>query len=281
MRSDRFVPLALIACLLAGACGNLPRPFQPDDKSESNRLLILPDRAGVIVLPVAGLPEPVAVELAERLADALRRENIPATTGEGNRASYQLEGETTVDADGVPVASFELRDARSALIKSHRVKLDRGVQTGAGLDLMAVARDAALALAAALQPEAVEPPAQRLALRVGEVTGAPGEGGMALARSLDYALRRTGVRLAPDSDADSAVVRGAVTIVPRGPKLRSVAIVWTVFAPDGTELGKVQQENDVTQEFIDHAWPEMASAVADGAAEGLADLIDRAPPVRR
>lgn len=281
MRSDRFAVLALLACLFAAACGNLPRPFQPEEKSETNELLILPDRGGVIVLPVAGLPEPMAVELAERLADALRRENIPATTGAGNRASYQLEGETAIDADGIPVASFELRDPRSGLVKSHRVKLDGDVQAGSGLDLAAVARSAAPALAAALQPEAVDPPPPRLALRIGEVTGAPGEGGVALARSLGYALRRTGVKLAPDDDADSAIVHGTVTIAPRGPKLRSVAIVWTVLSPDGSELGQVRQENDVTQEFIDRAWPEMASAVADGAAEGLADLIDRVPPVQR
>lgn len=281
MRSDRFALLALIACALVAACGNLPRPFQPDEKGESNRLLILPDRGGVIVLPVAGLPEPIAVGLAERMADALRRENIPATTGEGNRASYQLEGETTIDADGVPVASFELRDPRSTLVKSHRVKLDRSVQGGAGLDLAAIARDAAPVLAAALQPEAVSPPPPRLALRIGEVTGAPGDGGVALARSLGYALRRTGIKVAQTGDADSAVVHGAVTIVPRGPKLRSVAILWTVLAPDGTELGQVRQENDVTQDFIDRAWPEMASAVAEGAAEGLADLIDQMPPAQQ
>lgn len=281
MRSDRFAIPALAAALLASACGNLPLPFQPEEKSESNRLLILPDRAGVIVLPVAGLPEPIAVDLAERLADALRRENVPATTGEGNRTSYQLEGETTVDGDGVPVAVFELRDPRSALVKAHRVRLDRNVQNNTGLDLAAVARMAAPPLAAALQPQAVDPLPPRMALRIGEVSGAPGDGGAALARSLDYALRRTGVKLAPAGDADSAIVRGTVTIVPRGPKLRNVAIVWTVFAPDGAELGQVRQENDVTQEFIERAWPEVASAVADGAAEGLADLIERAPPAPR
>ena len=44
-----------------------------------------------------------------------------------------------------------------------------------------------------------------------------------------------------------------------------------------TELGQVQQQNDVTSEFLEKAWPEMASGVANGAAEGLADLIERAP----
>lgn len=263
--------------LLTASCGEVPRPFQPESKAEGNRLLILPDRAGVIVLPVAGLPEKMAIELAEKLADALRHENVPATTGEGNRHSYLIEGEAIAGAGGVPVARFEMRDARGRLVKSHEVAFDRDVQNAAGMDLAAVARDAAAPLAAALQPDAVNPPPPRPALMIGEVSGAPGDGEKALARALDYALRRTGVKLAKAGEKDTMVVRGAVTIVPRGPKLRNVAVVWTVYGPDGAEVGQVRQENDVTPDFIERAWPEMASAVADGAAEGLADLIERAP----
>jgi hypothetical protein len=279
VRFNLLVAMAL--GLGVAACGQVPRPFQPEDKSEINQLLVLPDSAGVIVMPVAGLPESIAVSLAEQIADALRRENVPATTGQGNRASYLLEGETITGANGVPVARFELRSPASALITTYDVPLDASLHTGTGLDLAGIARNAAPKLAAALQPAAVTPPSDRPGLRIGEVTGAPNNGDAMLARSLDYALRRTGVKLVPDSDPDSLVVRGAVSIAPRGPKLRNIAVVWTVFAPDGEELGQVRQENDVTLEFLERAWPEMASAVADGAAEGLADLIERAPPIKR
>jgi hypothetical protein len=269
-----------MAAIALGACGNLPRPFQPEEKAEGNRLLMLPDRVGVIVLPVAGLPEPMAVELADKLAAALLRENVPATTGEGNRYSYLLEGETVRGDDGVAVTQFELRDPRGALLKAIRVPLDRSVQATGGIDLAAVARNAAAPIAAALQPDAVDPPPERLPLKIGKVSGAPRDGDLTLARALDYALRRTGVKLAQTTDKDSFEVRGQVSIVPRGPKLNVVNITWTVFAPDGSELGQVQQQNDVTTDFLEKAWPEMASAVADGAAEGLADLIEQAPVKR-
>jgi hypothetical protein len=274
----RFSPaFCLIAVLALCACGNLPRPFQPDDKAEGNRLLMLPDRAGVIVLPVAGLPEPMAVDLARKLAEALMRENVPATTGEGNRFSYLVEAETMPGEGGVPVAQFELRDPRGALVKTLKIPLDGRVQADGGLDLAAVARTAAVPLAAALQPDAVNPPPARPLLKIGKVSGAPRDGDVALTRALDYALRRTGVKLAAESDKDSLEVRGEVNIVPRGPKLRNVNVTWTVYAPDGSELGQVQQQNDMTSEFLEKAWPEIASAVADGAAEGLADLIERTP----
>jgi hypothetical protein len=276
----RFRPvLILIALFALAACGNLPRPFQPDEKAaDANRLLILPDRAGVIVLPVAGLPEPMAVDLADKLAQALLRENVPATTGEGNRHSYLLEGETARGDDGVPVAQFELRDPRGGVVKSFKLPLDRSVQTASGMDLTAVARQVASPVAAALQPDAVNPPAVKPPLKIGRVSGSPRQGDdLTLSRALDYALRRTGVKLAESADKESFEVRGEVLIIPRGPKLNNVNVTWTVYAPDGTELGQVQQQNDVTTEFLDKAWPEMASGVANGAAEGLADLIERAP----
>jgi hypothetical protein len=275
----RFRPAFVLTIALAlGACGNLPRPFQPDDKADANKLLILPDRAGVIVLPVAGLPEPMAVDLADKLAAALLRENVPATTGEGNRHSYLLEGETTRGENGVPVAQFDLRDPRGGLVKSFKVPLDRAVQTTGGMDMAAVAKTAAVPIAAALQPDAVNPPPVKPPLKIGRVTGSPRDGdNLTLSRALDYALRRTGVKLAESADKDSFEVRGEVAIVPRGPKLNNVNVTWTVYAPDGTELGQVQQQNDVTSDFLEKAWPEMASAVANGAAEGLADLIERAP----
>jgi hypothetical protein len=275
VRSSRS--LLLLAGLLLGACGNVPRPFQPDEKAEGNRLLMLPDRAGVIVLPVAGLPEPMAVELADKLVAALQRENVLATTGEGNRFSYLIEGETVAGEGGVPVAQFELRDPRGALVKTIRIPLDRTVQTAGGMDLAGVARSAAGPIAAALQPDAVNPPPPRPPLKIGKVTGAPRDGDVALARALDYALRRTGVKLAEATDKESFEVRGAIILVPRGPKLQNMNVTWTVYAPDGSELGQVQQQNDVTPEFLERAWPELASAVADGAAEGLADLIERVP----
>jgi hypothetical protein len=263
--------------LALGACGNLPRPFQPDEKAEGNPLLMLPDRAGVIVLPVAGLPEPMAVELADKLAAALLRENVPATTGAGNRHSYLLEGETIRGSNGIAVAQFELREPSGALVKTFHVPIDRTIQTAGGIDLAAVARSAAPQVAAALQPDAVNPTVERPPLKIGKVTGAPRDGDLTLARALDYALRRTGVKLAQTTDKESFEVRGQVSIVPRGPKLNIVNITWTVFAPDGSELGQVQQQNDVTTEFLEKAWPEMASAVANGAAEGLADLIEHVP----
>lgn len=280
MRFDSL-PRLLIALGIAAAlaaCGELPRPFQPEDKID-NRLLALPDSLGVVVRPIDGLPEPMAAALAEAVAESLRHENVPATTKQGNAGSFIVDGTTMVGPNGVPTARFVLLDPRGTPVKEQLVPLDKSVQTSQGVDFTATARTAATAFAAALQPAAVAPPA-RPTVRIGAVTGAPGQGGVTLARALDYALRHTGVKMAATENDESLVVSGHVTIVSKSPKLRAIDIVWTVLAPDGTELGKVEQANEVPSDFVDHAWGELASAVAEGAAEGITDLIDRAPAAK-
>lgn len=265
--------------MLLGACGSLPRPFQPDMKAEDNPLLILPDRGGVVVRTVAGLDDGAAGELAERLADALRRENVVASTSRGNAASFTIDGTTARASDGAPMARLALRDGTGAVVKEEVVRLASPSQAG-GLDLAAAAKAAAAAFAPAILPPIVAaalPSTQ--AIKIGQIRGAPGEGGTALVRALDYALRRTGTKLADAADPEALAVDGEMRIAPKGARMRSVAVVWTVRRPDGSELGQVRQENDVPADLIDRAWAELAAAVAEGAADGIADLLERATPL--
>lgn len=267
----------LLGCLIGlTACGNLPRPFQPDDKADDNRLLILPDRGGVVVRPVEGLPDSLASELAERLADSLRRENVLATTRRGNAVSYVLDGVTLASANGTPAVQIALRDATGSIVKAEKLDLPRA-RTGA-VDVEAAAKQMAAAFAPLLQPEAISPPPPRPTVRIGKVTGAPGKlGDTMLARALDFALRRNGLKMTGETDPGGLTVNGEVAIIPKGARMRGIDIVWTVLGTDGKEIGQVQQQNDLPAEALERSWNEIAVAVADSAAEGIVDLVERAP----
>jgi hypothetical protein len=268
----------LLLCALIGlaGCGNLPRPFQPDEKAEDNRLLILPDRGGVVVRPVEGLPDTLADELAERLADSLRRENVLATTRQGNAVSFTLDGVMLASASGAPAIQVALKDPAGRILKAELLDLPRH-RTGA-IDVVAAAKTMAASFAPLLQPEAITPPPPRPSVRIGQVSGAPGSHGDAmLTRALDFALRRNGVKMAGEAEAAGLVVNGAVAIVPKGTRMRGIDVVWTVQGADGGEIGQVQQQNDLPAELIERAWGDIAVAVADAAAEGIVDLVERAP----
>jgi len=101
---------------LAG-CGELPRPFQPEYKGEENAKLMPVDRAGVVVRPVEGLPEPAATAFNTALIDALRHEDIAAMSGGGNAASLLLVGTADRAASGWDF-TLALADARSTPLGS-------------------------------------------------------------------------------------------------------------------------------------------------------------------
>ncbi|MBI3453502.1 MAG: hypothetical protein HY057_11885 [Rhodospirillales bacterium] len=269
----------MLLSALVAACGQLPRPFQPDSKADTVPLLFLADGFGVVVRPVADLPPPAAAALAKAVVEELGRAEVPATTGEGNRASYILNGRAAPRAGGGVLLAFSLDDPLAAAGSIYRTKAEIPFLPGAD-DAAAwrqIARPIAAAVAATLQPPAPQPPVARRRVIVREITGAPADDRRALARALEYNLRRAQVPVADEPADDTLAIVGALTIARKGPDSYSIGVLWTVLGPDGAEIGQVRQDNDVPARMLDRAWPEIAAAVAEGAAEGIADLVNRAP----
>ena len=98
----RLTVSALCLCL-AAACGQLPRPFQPEDKSV-NDLIHLPDGMGILVQPLSRDAPADPEAAAEVLAAALRARNLAASTRGQNGAARVLRGHATI------LETPELRD---------------------------------------------------------------------------------------------------------------------------------------------------------------------------
>jgi hypothetical protein len=272
----RFLIIVLTAILLT-ACGNLPRPFAPDDKKEGNPLLMLPDRAGVVVRPVEGLTQDDAALLATKLIDQLQKQNVPAMTGRGNATSYVLDGMLRPSPDGSASVVFQLIDPRGVIAANHVATLP--ARTGEA-GLTRVAQETAVALADHLQPNPANgAPAPPRRVVIGQLTGVPGgeDGIRVLTRALAFALQRVKVPVADQADAETLGISGAVKITPKPNRTRNIAFRWAVLNAEGKEIGKVDMANDVPDEFLDRNWPEIAAAVADAAADGIADIVERFP----
>ncbi|MCH7651536.1 MAG: hypothetical protein IIA63_10325, partial [Nitrospinae bacterium] len=78
------VAAALLAALLLGACGDLPKPFAHQGPTD-DALLQLEDSAGIVVAPPAGAPPHTGARLADAVTEALGAVNVPASVGGGNR----------------------------------------------------------------------------------------------------------------------------------------------------------------------------------------------------
>lgn len=271
--------LALLLTLALGACGPIPRPFQPEDKgAAANPLLRLPDRGGVVVPPVAGLPEAAGRAFAEAVAEALRAHDIPANTRVGNRDSLILDLRAAAEPGGrVGVESNLVDPQGAALVEGRHVDVvPRAPDVPA--EWAGLAKQVAEAIANAIKPDALAQ-RDRLPVRIAAPQGAPGDGGLALMRALAFHLERAGVKLTDDPRAPALAVEGEVAIGPapaiQGAEARRVAVRWRVTDPEGEELGRIDLANAVPARAVDRQWAELSFEIAAATAEAVRELVER------
>ena len=277
------VALSLILCVVLAACGDLPRPFQPADKS--TQAWSAPGDVAwgsIMVSPMGGLPAEQSRALVEEVVEALQLREIPASAHAGGRGSIVLAGH-------VSIAAGKLRwtligpDGETAL-RFEEPRLDAPSIGQAADDLKAIAARAAGRVAAVLKPPAAEDPSRlpQVSVVVETVRGAPGDGGIALARSMRHSLSRVGVTVVDTPEDGMLTLQGWVSVVRDDTVADSatVTITWDVLHPDGTRLGTITQSNRVGARQLTGTWGILPRLVARAGAPGIAQLLDQ-PAVRR
>jgi hypothetical protein len=265
--------LALFIAVSLAACGQLPRPFQPDGTEGENPLLRLPDSGGIVVPPAFGLGDEPARALAEAVAKALRDLDVPANVRAGNPLSLILDLQVEAAQGRVKLASNLVDPQGNSLADPH----GEGLLPANPEDPAAwatLAKPLAQALVTRIKPEAV---ASRTmpAVHVANVAGAPGDGGRALSRALAFHLERAGLRIADVAGPDVLAVVGTVAIADMGPDNRRVAVNWRVRDNDGAELGRVDMQNPVPTKIVERQWAELAYEIAGASADGIRDIAER------
>lgn len=289
----RPVLAALAAGILLAACGQLPRPFQPEDKS-GNALLNLRDGAGIVVQPIAGAPTAGGQILAEALVARLRDRDIPAGTENGNLGSRHLMGRAAVRP--LPggreeiLLYWEMREpdgGRTGILTQRREQAAGAWAAGAPALLETLAEALAPEVAALVQdPALASSPRVKAAaipgfpgarLVVLQIPGAPGDAAHSLPSALEAALQAAKLPVADRIGDNDLLILGDVAVGPKDGGLQTVAIRWSlVSARDDRELGEIAQQNVVPAGSLDGPWGPVADEVARAAASGLLDLLGQA-----
>jgi hypothetical protein len=266
---------AMLAFLALAACQPLPHPFDDARALPPPSSLTPPDSVGILVLPPKDAAAPFAQKLAEALAKALRDDDVPASTDAENRGSYRLE--TSQDASsgaGRVGMRWTLVSAKGAIVGSGSADA-----TGTADDAIALslAKKTAPAVTALVMGDAPVPTANAAALvALAGVSGAPGDGGTALARAIGVALGRAGVTLGGEGARARFALDCKVDVAPAAGGKELVTIHWVLALAGGKELGRVNQQNTVPAGSLDQAWGEVAYDAAGAAAPGIAELLERA-----
>ena len=105
------------------------------------------------------------------------------------------------------------------------------------------------------------------------IEGAPGDGAESLNKALLHFLGIANVPVVSEYDNPFAVVAGAVALSSVSPRVQNVKIEWVLRGLSGCQMGTVSQANQIPAGQLDKAWGDAAFAVAEGAVQGLTDLL--------
>ncbi len=275
--------MVVILAALVVACGPLPRPFKPGMKDRDNPLLLPGESEGIVVAPVADAPPSFSGPLADMMAAALQRMDLPASTDGTLRRAYLLEGRMRLedlerrsvdlviawrlsDRDGSPIGTWEFRE---------RVPLGDWT-TGVEPLLGRIVAESAPAIAALVRPPATSArPRARPRLRIGTISGAPGDGNKALAVAFRAVLRRAGLPLTDDPTRAAAELSGKVETRPAAAGKVRLTILWTLRDREGRTRATFRQGNEVRRDRIESRWGALAYDIATAMAEGLAAALAR------
>ncbi len=286
LRRGLRLAVALVLVLALAACGALPRPFQPDDKA-GNQLLDLEDRAGVLVLPLQGDGPGRPDAAAERLAEALRDRDLPASTQQGHGASRILLGRAAVLKlsplrDEVMV-HWELSDpsGKRLAVFTQRSELPAGAWKLGDEAVVGKLMDKTAASVTELVfgPEQVIAPipgfpGARLVILPFE--NMPGDGEVSLSRALYQRLQAHNLPVVDYIEDDDLLIACDILVGAPDHSLQSVVVTWRVLrASNGEVLGEIQQANQIPKGSLDGPWGPTAGAIADGATLGILQLIDQ------
>lgn len=268
----RFPAAALLALVLA-ACGGLeeatgiPDPFgtpQPFQGTGDQSLVVgLLGERPVFIGPIQGLAPEADAALRAEIAKQAETFDVMASATTMPAQGLSLAGA----AQGTSVA-FTLSDGTSPV----------ATFTATG-DPALLAASAARQLAQAMgrlgdAPAAVAASSAPL-IFVREVSGPSAAITDPLKRAIHDKLAEFGARMSEAAADGAYVISGAITLT-EGPNGQTgVAIIWKVYAPDGSDLGNADQNNTVPTEAVKKTWPEIATMAGRAAASSVAQIIAR------
>jgi len=276
---------ALLATLLAlGGCGELPQPFRSRPGGDAARLAVpLALRLAVPPPPAALLSDAGASELAKLLADALQTRDVPAVATDSpwpldwqveivaeSTGGSVLTGFRLIDADRRPQGATEAKPVSAAAWADAATGTLRDVAEQAAPKLTELlARIEAARKATDPAALAAGPPR----IRLGEVSGAPGDGGRSLPARMREMLANQGFVVQDVADGALYGLNAQVTMaaVPGGKQ--RVEIVWIVSRRDGEELGRIVQLNELPAGRLDRPWGDIAYVVAEEASDGVRTVV--------
>ena len=281
--------LVLIALLTPlAACGQLPKPFQPE--ARDNVIASLTRQATILVLPTrageAEAPQPDEAVMAEAVAQALNDQGLLSTVetpeGPSRRLSSVVRSVGHGDLHDQLAIDWTLYEYDGTILGqfTQQASVLRAAWSGGNAEVYReVAEDAAPTIATFLERDAPEetriPGRPGANLVVLPVEGGGEEGNAALTRAMIRQLKIAAYPVVPVAGDKDLVIAGAISTRDNGDGSETVKVAWRLLEANGEEIGVVAQENRVSSGSLESNWNRAAAAISQAAAPGIIDLLNQ------
>lgn len=283
-----LVGLFLLVTLL-GACTQAPQPFRHDRTGFDTSSLRLRDGGTVQVLPIEGTTIAMKDILARSLAESLAARNIPATEKKLTNPSYKVRGQVLL-SDGKDRSRnlgsiyWTFMDRTNTVLHetSQTIRGDKYQwEYGDQALVTALVDNAADTFASYLQ-DASERKAitedkeeSMVTFSMGPIKGAQGDGEASLTKAMSLTLRQFGARVRPTANSTTYKLSADLDILKPYEGKQRIQIAWIVNAPDGEELGRIQQHNQLDVGVLDGKWGRLAYDISRAAMPGIGQVVER------
>ena len=280
----RFFSLLIVLAL--AACGGLPRPFEGNAGATAQRLAQPPPARLAIPLPRdIFLGEAAAGELSQLIAEGLLAEEVPVLAGVPQTADWRLTiGTEPRGTDIVPLYRvLDPAGAQRGITEGLPVPSEQWVKAPPLRRIAGEAIPRIASLLTRIEAERRQSDPNSLVNRPAVlaftgVSGAPGDGNIALARAMRAELVKAGQDMADATGRADFTLSGVVTVAPAPGNAQRVEVDWLVLDANGKEAGRVVQLNEVPKGMLSLAWGDVAYVVAAEAAGGVKDVIANRVP---
>jgi len=275
--------LLALAVIVLTSCGKLPRPFEPSARDLSNPLLRLNDNRGVVVAPIYGGPPEFSAPLADAISKGLRLHDIPATAEDILNAGNLLEGWYRLSdsragrVDVIVAWRLSDRDGLELFTgESRRRVLIETLAREPALDIKQFAEDIVPKIARAVIGDRPNLRSEHtLTVKLGEISGAPGDGSAALRRAVNAVLRHTDITVATHPEVGIALLEAQIEVEPQSEKHDRVRIVWTIRDSAQKPVAVMKQQNMIPKGRLNRRWGSIAIDIALAIRAQIIEAVRR------
>jgi hypothetical protein len=277
-----LVALALAACGGLEQATGIPDPFgtpQPFRGAGDQQIVtgVLGERA-VYIGAIAGLAPADESALRKAIATNAAALDVLASADSVPLESLTLTGtakpgaaDFTLSDGAAPIATFSAAGDLSLIAVGAARALS---ETLGRLGSTPPGDPASPAPATAASGAAPPPPPKRTpAAYIKAITAPTAAQATPLRRAVSQSLANMGVRMSDAATAETYAITGALTLGPDEGGRTAISLIWTVYAPDGANLGEARQENALPTDSVRKTWAEQAALAGGAAARSVAEII--------